>query len=151
MPVLPTRRLAELAIAFEGVFVLALCALHLLRPELAPARHMISEYAVGPFGWLMTSAFVAAALACFSLFLGLLRDGPESRIARVAEVLLAVAVVGLLASAIFPMDVHPPHTRSGSIHEASFLVNVSCILLAALLLALSYGPTHAGARSAARG
>jgi uncharacterized protein DUF998 len=136
---LPTSRLAELAVVFETWFVLALCALHLLRPDLTPARHMISEYAVGPFGALMTSAFVAAALACLSLLLGLIRDGPDSRPARFAELLLAVAFVGLLISAIFPMDVRPPYTRSGAIHELSFLVNVSCMLLAALLLAVSFG------------
>jgi hypothetical protein len=134
------RQFAALTMAFESWFVLALIALHLLRPDLAPSRTMISRYAVGPHGSLMTSAFVAAALGDLMLLLGLLRVGPSARSARVAEVLLGIAVVGLLTSAVFPMDVSPAlATLTGRIHEASFMVNVPCSLLATLLLSTSFG------------
>ena len=134
------RQLAALTMAFESWFVIALITLHILRPDLAPSRTMISRYAVGPYGSLMTSAFVAAAIADLMLLLGLLRVGPPARSARWAEVLLGIAVVGLLTSALFPMDVPPaPATLAGSIHEASFMVNVACSLLATLLLATSFG------------
>ena len=73
-----TLRLALLAMAFETWFVLVLVVLHLLRRDLPPGRTMISQYAVGPYGALMASAFVALALALLMLVLGLLRDGPSS-------------------------------------------------------------------------
>src|SRR5512142_2996009 len=131
---------AALAIAFESWFVIALVTLHLLRPDLALSRTMISRYAVGPHGGFMTSAFVAAALADLMLLLGLLRVGPLVRSARVAEVLLGIAVVGLLTSAAFPMDVPPAAaTLGGRIHEASFMANVPCSVLVPLLLAISFG------------
>ena len=134
------RQIATLAVAFESWFVIALIALHILRPDLALSRTMISRYAVGPYGGIMTSAFVAAAAADLMLLLGLLRVGPPVRSARAAEVLLGIAVVGLLTSAVFPMDVPPaPPTLAGSIHEASFMVNVPCSLIAPLLLAMSFG------------
>jgi uncharacterized protein DUF998 len=134
------RQLAVLAMAFEAWFVIALIALHILRPDLAPSRTMISRYAVGPYGGLMTSAFVAAAIADLMLLLGLLRVGPTALGARAAEVVLGIRMVGLLTSAVFPMDVPPaPATLAGSIHEVSFMVNVPCSVLAALLLATSLG------------
>ncbi len=45
-------------IAIEGIiyFVVAIMALHVLRPELKPITHAVSNYAIGPFGFLMTSA-----------------------------------------------------------------------------------------------
>jgi len=133
------RQLAALAMAFESWLVIALITLHILRPDLAPSRTMISRYAVGPYGGLMTSAFVAAAIAGLMLLLGLLRVGPRTPSARVAEVLLGIVVLGLLTSAVFPMDVRAPATLTGSIHEASFMVNVPCSLLAAVLLSTSFG------------
>ncbi|HWM70482.1 MAG TPA: hypothetical protein VNO35_28180 [Steroidobacteraceae bacterium] len=36
-----------------GAFALAL--LHFLRPDYAPASNFISNYAVGPYGWIMTT------------------------------------------------------------------------------------------------
>ncbi len=107
------------AIVFEGWFVLALLALHVVRPDLALSRSMISQYAVGPSGSLMASAFVAAALALASLSLGLLRLGPKAPGARAAEVLFGIAVIGLLTSAAFPMDIRPPPTLSGKLHGIS--------------------------------
>ena len=134
-----TLRLALLAMAFETWFVLALVVLHLLRRDLPPGRTMISQYAVGPYGALMASAFVALALALLMLVLGLLRDGPRSWAARIAEVLLGIAVVGLVISAAFPMDIRPPRTLSGKLHDISFLVNVTSSLLASALLSASFG------------
>ena len=134
------RMVAALAIVFECWFVVALVALHLLRPDLAPSRTMISRFAIGPYGSLMTSAFVAAGLADLMLLVVLLRVGPRAIAARAAELFLGVAAVGLVISAIFPMDVPPaPTTNVGSIHEASFMVNVACSLVAPLLLAISSG------------
>src|SRR2546423_599983 len=80
-------RLAVLAMAFETWCVLALSAMHFLRPDLAPTRHMVSEYALGRYGWVMTSAFAAMALGCLMLLLGLLREGPAVWTARAAEAL----------------------------------------------------------------
>ena len=64
---------------------------------------------------------------------------PRSWAARIAEVLLGIAVVGLVISAAFPMDIRPPRTLSGKLHDISFLVNVTSSLLASALLSASFG------------
>jgi len=129
-----------LALTCFAYFVLALLALHALRPDYTPIDHMISDYAVGRLGWVMTSAFVAFAAGCLALAVGLYRFGPRSWTARCGAAFLVVATVGLLVTAAFPTDLETaPSTRTGDIHTVSFLVNIVSIILASGLLSASFG------------
>jgi hypothetical protein len=131
---------ATTAIACFTYSVLALLLLHVLRPDYAPASHMISDYAVGRYGWVMTTWFLATSCGCLMLLLGLARSGPSSVAARLGTLLLGIASVGLVISAIFPTDLEgAPSTRTGDIHDMSFLVNMGSILLAIVLLSVSFG------------
>ena len=62
--------LAFIAIGGILYFVVAIMILHVLRPDLNPIRRAVSNYAVGPFGLLMTIAFFTLALSEFALALG---------------------------------------------------------------------------------
>ena len=54
--------------------------------------------------------------------------------------LFVVASIGLVVSAIYPTDAPgSPSTRSGDIHDMSFLVNVGSIFIATILLSASFG------------
>ncbi|NYF53613.1 DUF998 domain-containing protein [Tunturiibacter gelidoferens] len=130
---------ATAAIACFTYSVLALLLLHVLRPDYAPAHHMISDYAVGPYGWVMTTFFLAMSGGCLMLLLGLVRSGPNLVAARIGTLLLGVASIGLVVSAIFPTDVRLPLTRTGEIHDMSFYVNIGSIVLAIVLLSVSFG------------
>jgi len=133
------RRLAEVAVACFGYFSVVLVLLHVLRPDYTPIDHMISDYAVGRLGWVMTTAFVALAAGCLTLGLGMAVAGPRSWLARAAVLLLWVATVGLLVTATFPTDLETAATTTtGNIHTASFLVNVLSMILCALLFAVSF-------------
>jgi len=48
-------------VAFVGItyFVVVIIALHFLRPDLNPIQRPTSEYAVRPYDWLTSSAFLA--------------------------------------------------------------------------------------------
>ena len=131
---------ATTAIACFAYAVLVLLLMHVLRPDYTPVDHMISDYAVGPYGWIMTTAWLGMSCGCLMLMLGLFRSGPTSIIARLGTLLLGVASIGLLVTAIFPTDLQgAPLTRSGNIHNMSFLVNVGSIFLATVLLAAGFG------------
>lgn len=120
--------------------MLVLLLMHVLRPDYAPAVHMISEYAVGQYGWVMTTCFLAMAGGCLMLLFGLALSGPGSSLAWVGTLLLAVPSVGLVISALFPMDgTGAPSTRTGDIHDISFLVNVVSIFLTTVLLSVGFG------------
>jgi hypothetical membrane protein len=128
------------AIACFTYAVLTMIVLHVLRPDYAPASHMISDYGVGPYGWVMTTWFVATSCGCLMLLLGLARSGLNSITARFGMILLGIASIGLLISGIFPTDiVGGPRTRAGDIHTISFLVNVGSIIFATVLLSVSFG------------
>ena len=64
-------RTATVALVGIAYFTLIIVVLHLLRPDLNPLSTPTSEYAVGPYGFLMTSAFFSMSLGSFALVIGL--------------------------------------------------------------------------------
>ena len=50
---------ALLAIAAAAVALLLLASLHVLSPEFDPAFRMVSEYALGHYGWVLSLMFLA--------------------------------------------------------------------------------------------
>lgn len=60
--VVSTAAMARLAMTLIVLYQLLLIVLIFLRPDLAPSWHSISEWAIGPYGWLMTSAFFVSAI-----------------------------------------------------------------------------------------
>ena len=114
------RRLEGLAwVSIVGTvfFVFAVTALHFLRPDYNPTTRLLSDYAVGPYGYLMTAAWFALGLVCFALALGI-RDGMgPSRAKSAGSVLLGVGAVGAFLTGIFPPDLEgSPSTTTGAIH-----------------------------------
>jgi hypothetical protein len=57
---------AKLSLGFAVGFGIILVALHLLEPEFGPP-HLISEYELGRFGWLMSIAFFLLGAASLTL------------------------------------------------------------------------------------
>jgi thiosulfate reductase cytochrome b subunit len=104
-------------VTFGGAvaFLLILAALHVLKPQLDPSWRLISEYAIGRHGWLMSLAFVSLSASCFALHfaLGLTPGG----------VALALVALGALGSALFVADPSTTpwksQTSSGRLHTAS--------------------------------
>lgn len=81
-PSLQTRkqvaRFATIALVSIAYFAVIIVVLHVLRPDHNPIRQPTSEYAVGPYGSLMTSAFFSMSVASLALAFGLYR-GDHSR------------------------------------------------------------------------
>ena len=82
--------MATTAIACFACWALALLLVHALRPDRPLATTFISGYAVGPYGWVMTTGWLAASCGCLMLALGLARSGPQSAAARVGRLLLVI-------------------------------------------------------------
>jgi len=120
---------ATVAIACFAYCVLALLLLHLLRPDISPATSEISDYAFGPYGWVMTTVFIVWGIGLLALSLGLLRSGPRSVAAWIGSGLLSIAFVGGLIAAIFP---------SGGVHVLNFFVGNGSLFLSFVLLSVSF-------------
>jgi hypothetical protein len=113
----PVAVLATVAILATAYFVVIIAALHFLSPDFNPIERPTSEYAVGPFGYLMTSAFVALSLSTWALVIGLRRDLSSPAQSRLGLGLLWVWGIGLLVAATFPIDLDgAPQTLAGTIH-----------------------------------
>lgn len=102
------------AIYFAGIVV----ALHFLRADYDPIAMTTSHYAVGPYGFLMSSAFLGMSLASLALTIGLYFGMSPPRRTRFGLGLLAIWGVGVLVAMIFPIDLPgAPQTISGTIHR----------------------------------
>jgi hypothetical protein len=112
--------LATVAIVGTAIFIVLIGALHFLSPDFNPIERPTSEYATGPFGYLMTSAFVALSLSTWALVIGLRRDLSRPAQSRLGLGFLGVFGIGLLVAATFPIDLDgAPPTFAGTIHAIS--------------------------------
>jgi len=121
-PSLETRKhLARIAaVALVGIvyFVVIIIALHFLRPDHNSIRQTTSEYAVGPYGFLMTSAFFSMSVASLALVTSLYQGLSQPARSQIGLGLLGIWGVAVLIAAAFPIDVQgAPQTISGTIHQ----------------------------------
>jgi Protein of unknown function (DUF998) len=119
---------AALATATVVGAAAAVLALHALRRDLEPASHRLSEYAIGPWGWLMTSAFAALAVALWLLRRAL----PLAAPLRPVRALLTVATIGFALSAVFPTDPTRPDAVRETVHTVASTGALVALTAAAL-------------------
>ena len=125
--------LAVGALAGTAWFILGVALMHVLRSDLNPARHTISEYAVGPYGWVQATNFVAAgvATACLAAGLRLSLERPG----RLGPVLLGAWAVAQVVEAFVHADGDGPATAAGALHVAVSLFGFACGVAAMFVFA----------------
>jgi hypothetical membrane protein len=133
-------------IALLLISVGCLLLLHVLRSDLDPIEARLSEYAIGPYGWLMTTAFFAMGLALIALSLLIGASGNSASIQRLVAPLVALAGVGLILSGIFETATGSPvieiiHSRASA---------TSVLALTAAAVASSTQPASGRSGAAAR-
>jgi len=130
------HRIVRLGLAaFVGLVALE----HLLRPDLPPGEHFVSEYANGWTGPVQTVAFLAWAAATGACAVLAART-PRRKIARALTVLaLGAATVGLVMTALWPTEtvagelpVGVQRTPGGRLHDLGTLAILAGLLVAAL-------------------
>jgi len=132
--------LATGALACFFLALLGLLLMHVLRADYQLASHMISDYAVGEFGWVMATVFVTWSVGMALLMFALLLTEPSSLARKLGALLLGITSVGLLVSAAYRTDLPGlPDTHEGNIHTISFFVNIVCMLVAIPLLSFGFG------------
>jgi hypothetical protein len=138
MPSNSTARVAAaVAIATTAYFALAAVTTHIVSPQYDLVRDYISDYAVGPWGWIYGSAFLASFVGCIALAVALWALLPVGARPKVGLVLLAIVGVTYAVDFIFPTDIlapgEPPQTVVGQIHLVDaflgWLLFVACAFL----------------------
>jgi hypothetical membrane protein len=126
-------------------------ALILIRPDLDPSWHSVSEWATGPHGWIMSSTFLVCSISYFSLF-ALLRRQLDSRMGRIGLGLLLICAAGVAGAGVFttdPMPFRPPLSIRGTLHVVCGTSQLVLFPFAALLISLGLARTR-GCWAAAR-
>ena len=134
-----TRAAAVVAIVAAGTAAAALLLLHVLRPDLDPTWRFVSEYALGPFGFVMTVAFLAIAAASAAL-VALIWGQARTVTGRIGAVLAAISGLGMLISATCPTDpITTPadeFTLSGTLHAVGGQLNFTPFAILFLTIGL---------------
>jgi hypothetical protein len=119
---------ARLAFGAAALSLVLLAALHVLSPEFDPSWRMVSEYALGEFGWVLTLMFVSLAISCAALFVAI-RSTATTIAGKIGLAFLLAAVIGMTMGALFDWQ--------HNLHGLAALIGNPGFTLAALLIGLS--------------
>jgi len=129
-------QLAAACVAFAGAAatVLLLASLHALNPEFDPAWRMVSEYANGRYGWVLSLMFAAWALSSWALVIAI-RSEVRTPAFRAGLVFLTLAGAGQAMAAVFDLDHETLHDLAGAL-------GIGGLPIAALLIGVSLARTE---------
>jgi hypothetical protein len=105
---------ARLAVALSASALLALAGLHVLSPEFDPAKRVVSEYALGRHGWLLSVMFLAWGLGTWSLALSLHAE-PSTLAGRIGLIFLFAAGLGETLASVFDVSWPKMHGVAGAL------------------------------------
>lgn len=112
--------------------------LHVMRGEINPLRQVMSEYANGSHGLLMTIVFYGFGLSSLALAFRLRRAINRRGITRPFPLLLALAGVGLIASGVFEVErAFVPDTIEEVVHSNASVVAFMLLIASMLLFSLA--------------
>jgi hypothetical membrane protein len=141
-------RLATVAIVSYQVLLVVLI---FLKPDLEPSWHTISEWAIGPYGWIMSGGFLLSALSYAALFV-MLKPQLQGTMGRIGLGILLICVIAATGVGLFttdPMPLHSPLSTIGTLHAIFGTSQLMLLPFAALLINVSLAlknPTWARAR-----
>jgi hypothetical protein len=131
-------QLAAACLAFAGAAatVLLLASLHAVSPEFDPAWRMVSEYANGRYGWVLSLMFAAWGLSSLALVFAI---GSEARTKRFKAglVFLTLAGVGAAMPSLPMFDIN-----HDTLHNLAGALGILGLPIAAMLISISLGRTE---------
>lgn len=121
---------ARLSIAFGISTLFLLALLHLISPELDPSVRMVSEYALGNYGWVLARMFLAWTLSCIALFFAI-NAQVRTIGGKIGLFFLLAAALGMGMAAFFDVR-HELHGLAAAIGIptlpiAAILINISLL------------------------
>ena len=138
-------RLATFALSMFAVYCLLLAVLHAVGGDHDPTINFVSEYQLGPFGWLLTLALASLALGGAALLAALHRSpvGLPGGTASLVAVWTGMTIVGAVfhvdpLQIAFAEEGPPAFTASGWVHALAGGVGALCLMAAMLRLSLTW-------------
>ena len=124
---------AGLAIAASAGAVLFLGSLHALSPEFDPSWRMVSEYANGHYGWVLSLMFAFWAMGTWALAYAI-RSVAKTTAGKIGLIFLVIAGIGEAMGAAF--DINNP------VHDLAGFIGVGSLPIAAMLISVRLGRTE---------
>jgi hypothetical membrane protein len=132
------RRAALVSIAATTYFLVAAVSTHAVNTQYDVVRDYISDYAIGPCGWIYGSAFWASCIGCLALAIALTQLVPSSALSRIGVALLVTVGITYAIEFFSPTDIlppgQPPKTVVGYIHFLAAVLGWVLFTVSALLL-----------------
>lgn len=128
----PTAPLRAVSMALLIAGFACVVVLHVVRRDLDPADHRLSEYAIGRFGSVMTVAFISIGLGLLTLGWALSRTGTPSGWSRPVPAAVGVAGAGMVVSGLYRTDPNRSGAAADSIHSVASAVATLTLIAAAV-------------------
>jgi hypothetical protein len=126
---------AWLAAILASATILLLASLHVLSPEFDPSWRMVSEYAFGHYGWVLSLMFLSWGTSSWALAVAIWSQ-VQTKSGKVGLWFLVVAGIGEALASVYDVTHDTGHGIAG-------LLGVGGFPVAALLLSVSLGRTEA--------
>jgi hypothetical membrane protein len=124
---------ARLAFAAAILTLVLIASLHVLSPEFDPSWRMVSEYANGRYGWVLSLMFASWALSSWALPFAI-RAQVRTRVGKIGLAFLVAAGVGEAMGSVFDINHEPLHDIAG-------YIGILSLPIAAMLLSVCLGRT----------
>ncbi len=123
----------SMAIASAVAALLLLASLHVLSPEFDPAWRMVSEYANGQYGWVLSLMFIAWAVSSWALAFAI-RLQVRTTAGRIGLIFLIAAGIGEAIASVFEVT-HP-------LHGLAAMIGIPSLPVAAMLISVGLSRTQ---------
>lgn len=128
---------AQVAFAFSAAALIFLLSLHALSPEFSPASRMVSEYALGGYGWVLSLMFISWAIGTWALAFALRRK-VRTTAGKTGLIFLILAGFGEAMASLYDV--------THGLHGVAALIGIPSLPIGAMLV--SYGLARGPERSA---
>ena len=128
------RTAARLSWGAAAMSLVLLAALHVVSPEFDPSWRMVSEYALGDYGWVLGLMFLCMAVSCLALLIAI-KSQIRTIGGKIGLGFLLAAAVGLAMAAMFDMK--------HDLHGLAAMIGIPSLPIAAILLSQSLASDQA--------
>ena len=125
---------ARLAIGAAAATLLLLASLHVLSPEFDPSFRMVSEYALGQYGWVLSLMFLAWGISAWAVVVALWSQ-VNTFAGKVGLWFLVIAGLGEALASVFDITHDTGYSIAGVLGMGGFPI-------AAVVLSVSLGRTQ---------
>ncbi len=104
----------RLAIGASAVALMLLASLHVLSPEFDPSWRMVSEYANGRYGWVLSLMFATWGVSSCALAIAIWSEA-STKLLRIGLGALVLAGIGEAMAAVFDINHDALHNLAGAL------------------------------------